>query len=109
VKELESLREAVTQKDSLLQKQIGLQEIDVERFTSIDRSKGEQIEKLTARANQLQQENAAIKDEMVRELASLRRAHEDELKQHEQESIAIVQQSLADQSEEMKKFGEFIK
>jgi hypothetical protein len=106
------LREAVNQKDSLLQKQIGLQEIDVERFTSIERSKGEQIEKLTARANQLQQENAAIKDEMARELASLKRAHEDELKQHEQEameSIAIVQQSLADQSEEMKKFGEFIK
>jgi hypothetical protein len=49
---------------------------------------------------------------MERELREINRQHEEELKLQEQEameSIGLVRQTLNEQSEEMKKFGEFIK
>lgn len=72
---------------------------DAERFSDIDKTKGEQIAKLGAISEALRQENASLKEEMARELASLAELHEQEMKQQEQEamdSIAIVQKSLAD-------------
>lgn len=53
---------------------------DVERFTEIDKSKGEQIAKLGTIAEALRQENITLRDQMERELTSLRRQHEEELK-----------------------------
>jgi hypothetical protein len=49
---------------------------------------------------------------MERELREINRQHEEELQLQEQEameSIGLVRQTLNEQSEEMKKFGEFIK
>jgi hypothetical protein len=49
---------------------------------------------------------------MERELRDINRQHEEELKLQEQEameSIGLVRKTLNEQSEEMKKFGEFIK
>ena len=49
---------------------------------------------------------------MERELREINRQHEEEFKLQEQEameSIGLVRQTLNEQSEEMKKFGEFIK
>lgn len=49
---------------------------------------------------------------MAAEMARIKAAHDEEMKMQEQEAmehIATVQQRMADQSEEMKKFGDFIK
>jgi hypothetical protein len=85
---------------------------DAERFTEIDKSKGEQIQKLASMADTLRNENIALRSQMERELRDINRQHEEELKLQEQEameSIGLVRQTLNEQSEEMKKFGEFIK
>jgi len=85
---------------------------DAERFTEIDKSKGEQIQKLASMADALRNENIALRSQMERELRDINRQHEEELKLQEQEameSIGLVRQTLNEQSEEMKKFGEFIK
>lgn len=85
---------------------------DAERFTEIDKSKGEQIQKLASMADALRNENIALRSQMERELREINRQHEEELKLQEQEameSIGLVRQTLNEQSEEMKKFGEFIK
>jgi dsDNA-specific endonuclease/ATPase MutS2 len=85
---------------------------DVERFVESDKSKGEQITKLASVADMLRQENHQLRENMAREMESLKKQHEEEMQQQEQEateSIAMVQQSIAEQSEEMKKFGDFIK
>ena len=85
---------------------------DAERFTEIDKSKGEQIQKLASMTDALRNENIALRSQMERELREINRQHEEELKLQEQEameSIGLVRQTLNEQSEEMKKFGEFIK
>ena len=85
---------------------------DAERFTEIDKSKGEQIQKLASMADTLRNENIALRSQMERELRDINRQHEEELKLQEQEameSIGLVRKTLNEQSEEMKKFGEFIK
>ena len=55
----------------------------MERFTEIDKSKGEQIAKLGTIAEALRQENISLRDQMERELTSLRRQHAEELKLQE--------------------------
>jgi hypothetical protein len=49
---------------------------DAERFSDIDKSKGEQIAKLGAISEALRQENVALKEEMAREMAKMREFHE---------------------------------
>ena len=53
---------------------------DAERFTEIDKSKGEQIKKLATIADALRQENIALRESMEKELAQIKRQHEEELK-----------------------------
>ena len=60
----------------------------------------------------MKNENDALKQQMQSEFESLREQNQIELdqqKEEAEESIAILRQSLQDQSEEMKKFGDFIK
>lgn len=64
-----------------MKQQTSMIQSDAERFSDIDKTKGEQIAKLGAISEALRQENASLKDEMTRELASLTELHEQEMKQ----------------------------
>ena len=60
----------------------------------------------------MRKENVQLKERMKAEFNRLKKMHEEELKLQEQEameSFAVVQQQMDTQSEEMKKFGDFIK
>ena len=84
----------------------------MERFTTIDKSKGDQIEKLGKIAEKLRKENVQLKEHMKAEFAKQKQMHEEELKLQEQEameSLAVLQSRVDNQSEEMRKFGDFIK
>lgn len=52
---------------------------DVERFVESDKTKGEQIKKLVSVADLLRQENHQLRENMAREMESLRKQHEEDM------------------------------